>query len=293
LAQTYKDIELILVDDGSPDRCPQICDEYAAKDSRITVIHQKNSGVSAARNAGLAVAKGEYIGFVDPDDWIAPDMYAGMLMAIEREQVELAICGYDYYDETGKLDEKRCYPVRNDETITQKEVMNRFADMPPSIRHGVWNKLFKNNLFHGQTFKEGLHSSEDVFFMNEYVRKISRAVVVHKPYYKNLVRQGSATHGGLSIPSLSDSFAAHDQMYRDAVRLYPELKNHCLAFLLDVCTLKYNEAQRKLTDLQDSQKTEAEKRLHRMKKYIRHHAVQGLLDREIYWKTRIMYLVMK
>lgn len=75
LNQTYSDFELILVDDGSPDKCPEICDEYAAKDQRIIVIHQKNSGVSAARNAGLKRAKGQYIGFVDPDDFVAPDMY--------------------------------------------------------------------------------------------------------------------------------------------------------------------------------------------------------------------------
>ena len=72
--QTYLDFELILVDDGSPDKCPKICDKYAEKDQRITVIHQKNSGVSVARNAGLKRAQGQYIGFVDPDDFIAPDM---------------------------------------------------------------------------------------------------------------------------------------------------------------------------------------------------------------------------
>lgn len=88
LKQTYFDLELILVDDGSPDKCPEICDTYASKDERVVVIHQKNAGVSAARNAGLEKAKGEYIGFVDPDDWIAPEMYEKMIQAMENSEVE-------------------------------------------------------------------------------------------------------------------------------------------------------------------------------------------------------------
>ena len=75
--QTLKDIEIILVDDGSPDNCGKICDEYAAKDTRIKVIHKENGGLSSARNAGMEVAEGEYIGFVDSDDWIESDMYMG------------------------------------------------------------------------------------------------------------------------------------------------------------------------------------------------------------------------
>ena len=76
--QTFKDIEVILVDDGSPDSCGKICDMYAEKYEQLVIIHQVNQGVSVARNAGLKIAKGEYIGFVDPDDWVAPEMYESM-----------------------------------------------------------------------------------------------------------------------------------------------------------------------------------------------------------------------
>ena len=96
--QSYKELEILLVDDGSPDGCGTICDTYAEKDTRITVLHQANAGVSAARNAGLAVAKGEYIGFVDPDDFVDPNMYLDMLHAIESENADLALCGYNYAD---------------------------------------------------------------------------------------------------------------------------------------------------------------------------------------------------
>ena len=291
LAQTFRDFELILVDDGSPDRCPAICDEYAAKDSRIVVIHQQNAGVSAARNAGLDGARGKYIGFVDPDDWIAPEMYEEMIAAMEQNDVPLAICGYDYYSEDGKLDEKRCYQLRDNEVISQKELMSRFSDMPPSIRHGVCNKLFYNNLLHDLRFAEGIHSSEDVLFLNEYSCRIASAVVVHKPFYKNLVRTGSATHGGLSIEALADSFNIHAGMYRSIIERYPELRNHSQAFLLDICLLKYNEARRKLTMLSSERKTAASLRLQEMKHFIRSTALSALFNPEIYWKTRICYLI--
>lgn len=293
LNQTYTDFELILVDDGSPDKSPEICDKYAELDKRVVVIHQKNAGVSAARNAGLEKAKGEYIGFVDPDDWIAPKMYEQMIFAMESSNADLAICGYDYYDEDYHVDEQRRYKVRSNEVVDQREIMNRFSDMPPSIRHGVCNKLFRNNLLHTQRFINGLHSSEDVYFLNEYVQKIQSTVIVHHPYYKNLVRQGSATHGGLSIQSLAESFVAHEQMYKDAVGKYPDLKVHSQAFLLDVCTLKYNEAKRKMSSLSSNEQEQMKKYLQEMRQFIKQYARKAMFNKEIYWKTRIYYLLNK
>lgn len=290
IAQTENDIEIILVDDGSPDACGKICDEYAKTDERIVVIHQPNKGVSAARNAGLNIAKGEYIGFVDPDDWVAPEMYGEMLKAIRSKDVELIICGYDYYDEDGNVDEKRKYFERPNELISQKEILRRFADMPPSIRHGVCNKLFKKTLLHTQ-FKEGLHSSEDVLFLTEYVQNVRQAVVIHKPYYKNRVRDGSATHGGLSVDSLASSLMVHDKMYEDSIKLYPELKSYCGAFLMDVCALKYGMAEKKLQDVPENEHESLHKRMKAMKKYIRNRAWQNVFNKEIYWKTRISYLI--
>ena len=292
LNQTYSDFELILVDDGSPDKCPEICDEYAAKDQHIVVIHQKNSGVSAARNAGLKKAKGQYIGFVDPDDFIAPDMYEKMVQAMETSEAELVVCGYDYYDEEYHIDEKRKYRVDSDEVIDQKELMKRMSDMPPTIRHGVCNKLFKSSLLSEIYFMENLHSSEDVMFLTEYINLVNNAVIVHQPLYKNLVRQGSATHGGLNIESLADSFKAHDKMYQDIVSCYPDLKNHSQAFLLDVCTLKYNEAKQKMSFAPEEKKEEIRNCLREMKKFIKQNARKAIFNKKIYWKTRLYYLLM-
>lgn len=289
LGQTCCDLQIILVDDGSPDGCPAICDEYAAKDARIQVIHQKNAGVSAARNAGLAAARGEYIGFVDPDDWIAPEMYETMLNAMERESAELVVCGYDYVEEDGSI--SRPYPAREMEALSREELIFRLFDMPPTVRHGVVNKLFRRRVWGGIRFPEGVHSSEDVYVLTDYVQKVQRAVFVHEPLYKNLVRMGSATHGGLKIESLAVSFTAHDKMHRAAVAMYPGVKNHSMAFLLDVCLLKYNEAKRRLSAAPEEERARYQKEMTAMRSYIKKHAWQALADREIYWKTRIAYLL--
>ena len=99
LCQTYSDLEILLVDDGSPDRCGQICDEYAKQDCRVKVFHTRNEGLSAARNLGLQNAKGEYIGFVDSDDWIEPEMYEVLLKRLEETESNVCICGF--YQEPG------------------------------------------------------------------------------------------------------------------------------------------------------------------------------------------------
>ena len=96
LAQTYTDLDIVLVDDGSTDNCPAICDAYARKDARVQVVHKPNGGLMSARQAGLRVAKGEYVGFVDGDDWIEPDMYARFAAAITQYAPDMALCEFYY-----------------------------------------------------------------------------------------------------------------------------------------------------------------------------------------------------
>lgn len=288
LNQTYRDIQIILIDDGSPDNSGQICDRYSAKDRRITTIHQPNLGVSAARNAGLNIAQGDYIGFCDPDDFVAPEMYKRMEEAMRRYEVDLAACGYDYYDEQYRIDKSRSYVVRTDEILDKELIYNMMADMPPTIRHGVVTKLFRRSLIGDLRFDSHLHSSEDAEFFLDYVQRIDKAVFIHEPLYKNLVRHGSATHGALNIRSLRDSFRVHDRMYQETIRNYPHLKKRASAFLLDVCTLKYNESRSKANGMDPK-----ERRLLRdMRNYIRRKAIGAIFNREINWKTRLYYMLL-
>ena len=291
--QTCQNLEIILVDDGSPDRCPQICDDYSQRDARVVVVHQRNGGVSSARNAGLKIAQGEYVGFVDPDDWVAPETYETLLAAFEKNGAELAICGYEYCNDDGTVDKARSYKRRETEILTQKEVMKRMSDIPPSLRHCVWNKLFRRELIGETTFKENLRASEDVWFLSEYLLKTRSAVFVHEPYYFNRVRKGSATRGGLSVLDLANSFQAHAFMHRAFVSLYPELKSYSQRFLLDVFLLKYNESKVKIPLTPDAEKQDSLKALRQMRNELRTEAWKALLNRDIYWKTRLAYLLVR
>lgn len=156
LGQTVRDIEVVVIDDGSPDACPVLCDEYAARDSRVTVIHQPNGGRSAARNAGIAAAKGRWIGFVDSDDWIEPDMYETLLDAAERCDAQIAVCGR-VEERDGKqtvIAYGKCEVLPSEKAIGEL-----LRDV--EVRSYLCDKLFRRELFEGIEFPLG-RNYEDV-----------------------------------------------------------------------------------------------------------------------------------
>jgi len=177
VGQTYKNLQIILVDDGSPDKCGAICDEYAAKDKRITVVHRENKGVSVARNAGLALADGEYIGWVDSDDWIEPDMYAYLLDNLQRYGADIAVCG--------RLE---CYKDRtnfkgwqNIEILNKEQAMEKLLQSD-TMNNLLWDKLWRKELFAGVTFPEG-RTFEDIAVMHRLFAKANRVVCLPEAKY--------------------------------------------------------------------------------------------------------------
>ena len=169
LAQTYEDLELLLIEDGSPDRCPQICDSFTAKDPRVHVIHKKNGGVSSARNAGLNVAKGDYIAFVDSDDYIEPNMYEKMLAVAEKYNCDVVMC--DCVKEYPDYCTAYHHPIRSgyySKEQLRKEYYSHLLIMenveyPPSISN--WTLLWRNTLnTEGMRFEPGIRFSEDLLF---------------------------------------------------------------------------------------------------------------------------------
>lgn len=169
--QTLRDIEIILVDDGSPDACPRMCDALAAQDSRIRVVHKENGGLSSARNAGLKIASGEYVGFVDSDDDVEPDMYEKMLAAMEAEQVDFVMSDYLRIPADGAryLKTLDIRPGRYDKAALRSEIfpsliMGENLDYGPLL--SVWHCLYRTDFLrsNGFWFDEQVRWSEDNIF---------------------------------------------------------------------------------------------------------------------------------
>ena len=203
LSQTFTDFELILVDDGSLDRCPQICDDYAAQDNRIVVIHKTNGGLSDARNAGLDIAKGVYIGFVDSDDWIDPKMYEDMLNHAETTEAEIVVCGIKYCDERNNI---VCdwQNISQNQTLSRDELLqNFFPYLFNNIRPAVWNKVYKREIFNNLRFPIGV-LYEDIQILLDILTQSNRITLLKNYYYNYLAtRTGSLMHLSFSQKQFS------------------------------------------------------------------------------------------
>ena len=190
MTQTYETLEIILVDDGATDSSGAICDEYAAKDPRITVIHKKNGGLSSARNAGMEIARGEYIGFVDSDDWIEPEMYGHMLSLAKKNDVKLVCAGrYDVEESTGEKTVGLC--PEKEEVVTGEELVGRIFTWD-GLDSAAWDKLYHRSIL--QNFRYPLGKiCEDVPVTYRIVLEAGKAVLCDRPFYNYLHRAGSIT----------------------------------------------------------------------------------------------------
>lgn len=178
LAQTYPNFELILVDDGSPDGCPALCDDAAQQDIRIRVIHQKNAGLSAARNAGIDAAHGTWIALVDSDDFIRPNMLETLLQRVQADKAQLAVCDYSYAADDG-TPLPHSPKIPRDEVLSGNEAIARIASGGFTV---AWNRLYHRSLFAQVRFPVGrLH--EDEFVAHLIYAQCQRVSVVAKPLY--------------------------------------------------------------------------------------------------------------
>ena len=228
LAQTYQNLEIILVDDGSPDGCGPICDEYSARDSRVRVIHKKNGGLSDARNAGIELARGNYLAFVDGDDWIEPDAYAAMLSALERWGARLMCAGrYDEEDATGEVTLGLC--PEKEELLSGTETVRRIFRWE-SLDSSACDKLFARELFQGIRFPVGRHM-EDVPTIYRVVLAAGSAVMLPKPFYHYVHRPQSITTSSFSDKSFH-AIESAAMVYEDIRLTHPELEPDARYLLL-------------------------------------------------------------
>ena len=220
LAQTYSHLEIILVDDGSQDDSGKICDEYAAKDARIQVIHKENGGLSSARNAGIDAAKGEYLAFVDSDDWIEPDAYDRMMELIEKYSVKLVCAGrYDAGGETGEKQLGLCPP--KEEVVTTEELVGRVFTWD-NCDSSACDKLYHRSLFENHRFPLG-KVSEDVSVMYRVLLQTDKAAMCDRPVYNYYHRPGSISNATISEKTFH--YSQHTaRIYEDIRENYPNIE---------------------------------------------------------------------
>ena len=191
LAQTFTDFELWLVDDGSPDNCGAICDEYTQKDVRVKVIHKKNGGLSDARNAALDVMNGKYVFFVDSDDWISEDALEIMHSALEKTGAKVATGNIVSVYEDGS--EQTLYSPVQEETVLIGDEM-----LTTLLRPNAWNRLYDAQLFRTLRYPIG-RLYEDVFTYHKILAQIDRMVLVGRNTYYYLIRGGSIMNSAYNI----------------------------------------------------------------------------------------------
>lgn len=193
LAQTYTNLEVILIDDESPDNCGKICDEYAGRDPRFHVVHQKNKGAGAARNLGIKMSHGEYIMFIDSDDSIDPTMCATLLTAALQDHADIAICGYKEVAISG---EQKIETLPN-QRITGKNAVIQYFQQVPACLIVVWNKIYKASLLHTTPpirFPENT-IYEDLLFSYKILYIAKQITILNKPlYYYNIFNFQSVMH---------------------------------------------------------------------------------------------------
>ena len=202
--QTYKKLEIILIDDGSPDNCPKMCDDWAKKDSRIKVIHKENGGVSSARNCGLDEAKGEYISFVDSDDVIHSQFYE--IMAKNIGDADIAYCEYKTFNDEISFDE---VDSNNFEIETNKG-NNVFLN--PIFLFVIWNKIIKKDMLNNLRFDTELKNGEDSLFGFELLSNCNKVVYIKTPLYGYFIRSTGAT-GSIDLEGLAQSVYALKKIY--------------------------------------------------------------------------------
>lgn len=204
LAQTFTDFELILVEDGSPNGCGEVCDELARADGRIRVVHKPNGGPASAANAGLDAATGRYISYVDSDDLLEPDFLETLYKMVTESGCPLAACGAECIDEEGRRLGRGVTVA--DDLVGEGDALNQFYDV---LRDGgmycmvTWNKLYDARLFEGVRHDETMFFGDDANIMDK-IYDGRRIVATNRPLYLYRVRTGNMTSAAFSVKKLDD-----------------------------------------------------------------------------------------
>lgn len=237
--QTYKNLEIILVDDGSPDNCPQICDEYAKQDSRIKVIHKENGGLSDARNAGMKIATGEYVSFIDSDDYISDDFVETLYTTMKTENSDIVECDIvKFEDGTTPVIEKDNCEINS--FSTEKGLSLLIAEN--KFHQHVWNKLYKSEFGLKIPFEKG-KLNEDEFWTYQIFGQAEKVTKINKSMYFYLQRSGSIMGENFNLRRL-DALEAKAERQKYIEANFPNLKKQAKIDLFGTCIFMCQSAMK-------------------------------------------------
>lgn len=216
--QTYKNLEIILVDDGSPDNCPVMCDEWAKKDGRIKVIHQRNGGLSSARNSGLKICRGKYVTFVDSDDWLDSDCVGYLYELVYKDNSDMSVCQHRVVRDTEILQE---FSLETDSCLGSRDCLKKifYGDQ---ISTSVWAKMYKTCLFDIVHFPEG-RLYEDIGTLPYLVMNCQKINVGAMAKYNYRMVSTSITHAAFNVKKF-DLIEMTDKSVDDVLMIYSDLE---------------------------------------------------------------------
>lgn len=282
LNQTFYKFELILVDDGSSDKCGDICDEYAKKDNRIKVIHKKNGGLSSARNAGLDIAKGQYIGFIDSDDYINRNMFEILYENIVKYEADISICNFEYIYEDGSMSKNK--ELYSDEIyiLNNIESLDKLYNEDGVVFTVAWNKLYSRKLFHETRYDLGkIH--EDEFIIHKLLYKSKYVVYTNYKLYYYLQRKESITQNKFNIKRLDIVYAFKERMDFFKINNLSNLESKAQKSYIDIFFKYYYKVKDELGGY--------ERELKLIKKDFRNSLLILLKNQNFNWKEKSMWII--
>lgn len=283
LGQSFQELEVIIVDDGSKDGSPLICDQYAGMDSRVQVIHKENGGQGSARNRALDIAKGEYIGFIDSDDWIAPDMYESLLETARQYQADITICETVAVYEDGRKEVHRRHNGLLQ--MDRKTAMLHSLDDTAICSHSPCNKLYRRELFEGLRFLED-RLLEDSALMYRLIDRAHTVVYTDRVGYYIRCDSGSVSRRGYNARRCDTilTFEEMEEFLRNSSE-YRNLTHYATDSKLGA--VFYNAGELAASSLQD--KKLVQKRLGaKSAQYRKEHAAKSVKQKALLWMIQYM-----